>query len=156
MAERHFWFVSPTHLGLYTRSKGSDGKVLFCTGGTGGICGAQARALVRLGANACIVGRNEAKTRAAATGIAKVREGAKVIGIGPVDVRNLESLNKAVAECVRELGAIDYVMYESSLGIPNYLKVQLTPVCCSEQELLATFSPHSRSYRPMPSRRSWT
>lgn len=63
--------------------------MVFVTGGAGSICSAQTRALVHLGANACIIGRNVAKTEAAAQEIAKVRKGAKVIGIGGVDVRNV-------------------------------------------------------------------
>lgn len=42
-----------------------------------------------MGANACIIGRNVDKTEAAAKEIAKVRKGAKVIGIGGVDVRSV-------------------------------------------------------------------
>ena len=49
----------------------------------------QTRALVRLGANACIVGRNVEKTEAAARQFATVRKGAKVLGIGGCDVRNV-------------------------------------------------------------------
>lgn len=49
----------------------------------------QTRALVRLGANACIIGRNADKTEAAAKEIASVRPGAKVIGIGGCDVRKV-------------------------------------------------------------------
>lgn len=49
----------------------------------------QTRALVRLGANACIIGRNVEKTEAAAKDIASVRSGAKVIGIGGCDVRKV-------------------------------------------------------------------
>lgn len=49
----------------------------------------QTRALVRLGANACIIGRSEGKTEEAAKEIAKVRPGAKVIGIGGCDVRKV-------------------------------------------------------------------
>ena len=63
-----------------------------------------------LGANACIIGRNVEKTERMATDIATVRTGAKVIGIGSVDVRSVESLQKAVERCVQELGAIDFVM----------------------------------------------
>ncbi|KAK3062046.1 peroxisomal 2 4-dienoyl-CoA reductase sps19, partial [Coniosporium uncinatum] len=37
-------------------------KVAFVTGGAGTICSAQTRALVHLGANACIIGRNVEKT----------------------------------------------------------------------------------------------
>jgi len=39
-----------------------------------------------------------------------VRKGAKVIGIGAVDVRSVDSLQKAVDRCVKELGSIDFVM----------------------------------------------
>lgn len=61
------------------------------TGGAGSICSAQTRALVHLGANACIIGRNAAKTEKAAREIAQVRKGSKVIGIGGVDVRDVRS-----------------------------------------------------------------
>jgi len=85
-------------------------KVVFCTGGNGSICSAQVRALVHLGANACIVGRNVEKTEGMAKDIATARSGSKVIGIGAVDVRSMENLEKAVATCVKELGRIDFAM----------------------------------------------
>ena len=50
--------------------------------------------------------------------ISKVRQGAKVLGIGSVDVRNFESLQKAVGRCVEELGGIDIVM--SVDNIPTF------------------------------------
>ncbi|KAK1140677.1 peroxisomal 2 4-dienoyl-CoA reductase sps19 [Aspergillus melleus] len=90
--------------GLFTN------KVVFCTGGAGTICSAQVRGLVHLGADACIVGRNVEKTEKAARDIATARPGAKVIGIGAVDVRKLESVQSAVDHCVKELGAIDFVI----------------------------------------------
>lgn len=85
-------------------------KVVFCTGGAGTICSAQVRALVHLGANACIIGRNVEKTERVAQDIATARQGAKVIGIGAVDVRKFESLKAAVDRCVEEFGGIDFVM----------------------------------------------
>ncbi|KAL2177108.1 uncharacterized protein P884DRAFT_224437 [Thermothelomyces heterothallicus CBS 202.75] len=85
-------------------------RVLFITGGAGTIGSAQARALVHLGADACIIGRSVEKTEAAAKEIAKVRNGARVLGIGGVDVRNFDALKAAADRCVRELGAIDYVI----------------------------------------------
>ena len=85
-------------------------KVVFCTGGAGTICSAQVRALVHLGADACIVGRNAEKTEAMARDIATARQGAKVIGLGNVDVRKVESLQAAVERCVRELGGVDIAM----------------------------------------------
>jgi peroxisomal 2,4-dienoyl-CoA reductase len=45
-----------------------------------------------------------------ASSIATARKGAKVIGIGAVDVRKIESLESAVDRCVKELGAVDYVI----------------------------------------------
>ncbi|KAJ5708655.1 Glucose/ribitol dehydrogenase [Penicillium malachiteum] len=87
-----------------------DNKVVFCTGGAGTICSAQVRALVYLGANACIVGRNVEKTERVAKEIATVRPGAKVIGIGAVDVRKFDTLEAAAQRCAKELGGIDYVI----------------------------------------------
>jgi 2,4-dienoyl-CoA reductase [(3E)-enoyl-CoA-producing], peroxisomal len=88
-----------------------DNKVVFCTGGAGTICSAQVRALVHLGANACIIGRNVEKTESMAKNIATARQGAKVIGIGAVDVRKIESLESAVERCVRELGGVRHISF---------------------------------------------
>ncbi|KAJ4300542.1 peroxisomal 2 4-dienoyl-CoA reductase sps19 [Collariella sp. IMI 366227] len=85
-------------------------RVVFVTGGAGTICSGQTRALVHLGANACIIGRSVEKTEAAAKEIAKVRSGARVIGIGGVDVRSFDSLKAAADRCAKELGAIDFVI----------------------------------------------
>ncbi|KAL2010311.1 hypothetical protein VTN00DRAFT_6118 [Thermoascus crustaceus] len=85
-------------------------KVVFCTGGAGTICSAQVRAMVHLGADACIIGRNVEKTEKMAKDIATARPGAKVIGIGAVDVRSFDSLKRAVDRCVEELGGIDFVI----------------------------------------------
>lgn len=65
---------------------------------------------MHLGANACIVGRNAEKTKTVAADIATARKGAKVLGIGEVDVRSVKSLEEAVAKCVQELGSVDFVM----------------------------------------------
>jgi 2,4-dienoyl-CoA reductase [(3E)-enoyl-CoA-producing], peroxisomal len=42
--------------------------------------------------------------------IATARPGAKVLGIGAVDVRNMKNLEAAVERTVKELGSIDFVM----------------------------------------------
>ncbi|ABN65974.1 Glucose/ribitol dehydrogenase [Scheffersomyces stipitis CBS 6054] len=86
------------------------GKVVFVTGGAGTICRVQTEALVLLGANAVIIGRNVEKTEKAAAEIQQLRAGAKVIGIGGVDVRSVESIAKAVEVTVKELGRIDFVI----------------------------------------------
>lgn len=84
-------------------------KVVFCTGGAGSICSAQVRALVHLGANACILGRNKEKTENMAKDIETARKGSKVLGLS-VDVRSIESLEAAAERCVKELGSIDFVI----------------------------------------------
>ena len=66
--------------------------------------------MVHLGANACVVGRNVEKAERVAKDIAMVRPGAKVLGFGAVDVRSVQQLEDAVNKCVKELGAIDFVM----------------------------------------------
>ncbi|EGW34846.1 uncharacterized protein SPAPADRAFT_57939 [Spathaspora passalidarum NRRL Y-27907] len=97
-------------------SKGSwrsdlfKGKVVFVTGGAGTICKVQTEALVLLGANAAIVGRNKEKTDAAAKDIASLRPDAKVISLPNIDVRDVNSLVTAVNKTVEELGRIDFVI----------------------------------------------
>ncbi|EGV65374.1 peroxisomal 2 4-dienoyl-CoA reductase sps19 [Yamadazyma tenuis] len=86
------------------------GKVVFVTGGAGTICKVQTQALVLLGADAAIIGRNEAKTIKAAEELAKLRDGAKVVGIGNVDVRDVQSIANAVETTVEKLGRIDFVI----------------------------------------------
>lgn len=88
----------------------AENKVVFCTGGNGSICSAQVRAMVHLGADACIVGRNVEKTESMARSLMAAREGSRVLGIGAVDVRSPDSVNKAVERCVQELGGLDFCM----------------------------------------------
>jgi peroxisomal 2,4-dienoyl-CoA reductase len=106
------WEIIPFY--IFTRPVSNSftiaNKVVFCTGGAGTICSGQVRALVHLGANACIIGRNVEKTESCAKEMEGLRKGAKVIGIGAVDVRSVDSLQKAVDRCVQELGSIDFVM----------------------------------------------
>jgi peroxisomal 2,4-dienoyl-CoA reductase len=84
-----------------------NGKVVFCTGGAGTICGRQVEALVMLGANAVITGRNKEKTEKRAAEMAQLRPGAKVIGMS-VDVRNVKAMERATAETVAQLGSLDF------------------------------------------------
>jgi peroxisomal 2,4-dienoyl-CoA reductase len=42
--------------------------------------------------------------------IATARAGARVLGIGAVDVRSPETLQAAADRCAKELGSIDFVM----------------------------------------------
>ncbi|KAH7328911.1 hypothetical protein B0I35DRAFT_456382 [Stachybotrys elegans] len=99
-----------TYLSPIWRDDLFKGKVVFVTGGAGSICSMQTRALVRLGANACILGRSVDKTEMVARDIATVRTGARVIGIGGCDVRKVENLEGAARRCAQELGGIDFVI----------------------------------------------
>ena len=109
------YFSMPIPKSEYLSNVWRDGlftnKVVFCTGGNGSICSAQVRALVHLGADACIVGRNAEKTAAVAKDIATARSGARVLGFGNIDVRSVESLQKAAEQCAEQLGGIDFLMY---------------------------------------------
>ncbi|CAK9438555.1 uncharacterized protein LODBEIA_P27790 [Lodderomyces beijingensis] len=86
------------------------GKVVFVTGGAGSICRVQTEAMVLLGANAAIVGRNQQKTDEAAKDIQSLRAGSKVVSLPNVDVRDVKQLSAAVEKTVAELGRIDYVV----------------------------------------------
>lgn len=86
------------------------GKVVFVTGGSGTICRVQTEALVLLGANAAIIGRNKEKAEQAAKEVQQLRSGSKVIGFGDIDVRDVNSIAKAVEQTVQELGRIDFVI----------------------------------------------
>lgn len=85
------------------------GKVVFCTGGAGSICGRQVEALVQLGCNAVITGRSPTKTTARAQEMQRLRKGAKVIGIS-ADVRDPKAMDAAVAQCLAELGRLDFLI----------------------------------------------
>ena len=86
-----------------------DGKVVFCTGGSGTMCSFQVRAMVHLGANACIVGRSAEKTEAMARDIETARPGSRVIGVA-ADVRSISGMMAAVDKCVKELGSLDFAI----------------------------------------------
>lgn len=86
------------------------GKVVFVTGGAGTICRVQTEAMILLGANAAIVGRNPEKTRQAAREMDQLRPDCKVIACPNIDVRDVNSVANAVADTVEQLGRIDFVI----------------------------------------------
>lgn len=87
-----------------------SGRVAFVTGGSGTICKVQAKALVALGCDAAIIGRNRSKAEQAAKEIQALRKGLKVVAIGDVDVRDVKQLVDAVQKTVESLGRIDFVV----------------------------------------------
>lgn len=86
------------------------GKVAFITGGAGTIGRDQAAALVLLGADVAIVGRRKDNTERVGSELAKLRDGAKVLSLGGVDVRDVKALKAAADRTAQELGGIDFVI----------------------------------------------
>lgn len=85
------------------------------------------------------MGRKVDKTEGVAADIASARPGARVLGIGGVDVRNAENLFNAAERCVRELGGIDFLMYDlfySPLLISTSSLESLSPYVDLEDHVL--------------------
>ena len=83
------------------------GHVAFVTGGGTGITGGVARALAEAGASVALISRNMDHLQPAADSINN--NGGKAIAIA-ADVRQPESVEKAVAETIEKLGKIDIVV----------------------------------------------
>jgi peroxisomal 2,4-dienoyl-CoA reductase len=85
------------------------GKVVFATGAnSGGICSIQVEALMRHGCNAAIFGRRKELSIKAANDFEK-KTGKKCLGLSG-DVRDYDSLCKAVKETLDAFGRIDFVI----------------------------------------------
>jgi len=83
-------------------------KVLFCTGGGSGICRVMTEAVMRHGANATIVGRNEERLTKAAQELAAV-SGSTCFAV-KADVRDPKQVQTAVQRTIEKYGRIDFVI----------------------------------------------
>ena len=92
----------------------SRGKVAIVTGGNGGIGLGMARGLAEAGAAIAIVGRNEAKSNAAAA--EPPNRGAKAISI-VADVTDTSAVAAMVERTLRELGRIDILVNNAGINI---------------------------------------
>ena len=90
------------------------GKVAIVTGGNGGIGLGMARGLADAGAAIAIVGRNEAKSVAAAAELE--RGGAKAISV-VADVTDKATVDAMVARVARDLGRIDILVNNAGISI---------------------------------------
>ena len=90
------------------------GKVAIVTGGNGGIGLGMARGMADAGAAIAIVGRNEAKSVAAAAELE--RGGAKAISV-VADVTDKAAVDAMVARVARELGRIDILVNNAGINI---------------------------------------
>src|SRR3954470_19607114 len=90
------------------------GKVAIVTGGNGGIGLGMARGLAAAGAAVAIVGRNEAKSKAAVAELAQ--GGAKAISVA-ADVTDKAAVAAMTARVMRELGRIDILVNNAGINI---------------------------------------
>ena len=101
-----------------------SGKVAIVTGGNGGIGLGLARGLADAGANLAIVGRNEAKSKAAVDDIA-VR-GVKAISLA-ADVTDKAAVARMVEGVMGQLGRIDILVNNAGINVrkpPHLLEIE--------------------------------
>src|SRR5712672_721579 len=91
-----------------------SGKVAIVTGGNGGIGLGMARGLAEAGAAVAIVGRNEAKSDAAAAELS--RHGIKAISV-VADVTDKAAVTAMVERTLRDLGRIDILVNNAGINI---------------------------------------
>ena len=101
-----------------------SGRVAIVTGGNGGIGLGMASGLAEAGAAIAIVGRNEAKSAAAVTGLEQ--RGAKAISVA-ADVTDKSAVAAVVERVGRELGRIDILVNNAGINIrkpPQMLDIE--------------------------------
>jgi 2-deoxy-D-gluconate 3-dehydrogenase len=91
-----------------------SGRVAIVTGGNGGIGLGMAGGLAEAGAAIAVVGRNEAKSAAAVTGLQQ--RGAKAISVA-ADVTDKSAVAAMVERVRRELGRIDILVNNAGINI---------------------------------------
>ena len=100
------------------------GKVAIVTGGNGGIGLGLARGLADAGANIAIVGRNEAKSRAAAEDLAS--RGVQAISI-VADVTDKAAVARMIERATKDLGRIDVLINNAGINVrkpPHVLEIE--------------------------------
>jgi len=94
-----------------------QGRVVLVTGGAGGIGQAVARALAGAGARLVLAGRSEAALRAVDLG-----GGLAPAALVPLDVRDAEAWDRAIATVVGDLGALDVLVHNAGIVDPGPLQ----------------------------------
>jgi NAD(P)-dependent dehydrogenase (short-subunit alcohol dehydrogenase family) len=94
-----------------------QGKVVFVTGGAGGIGQAVARRLALAGAHVVLAGRSEASLRAVDLG-----DGLVPAAVISLDVRDAEAWDREIATVVRELGGLDVLVHGAGIVDPGPLE----------------------------------
>lgn len=91
------------------------GKVAIVTGGNGGIGLGIAQGLADAGASIVVLGRDEAKSREAARGIAEATGAATLVATA--DVAQPADVDRAVAETLERFGRIDILFNNAGINI---------------------------------------
>jgi 2-deoxy-D-gluconate 3-dehydrogenase len=91
-----------------------SGKVAIVTGGNGGIGLGMARGMADAGADIAVVGRNEAKSRAAAAELAE--RGVKAIAV-TADVTDKQAISAMIDRVTGELGRVDVLVNNAGMSI---------------------------------------
>ncbi len=91
-----------------------SGRVAIVTGGNGGIGLGMARGLADAGAAVAVVGRNEAKSKAAVEELGK--RGVKAIAVA-TDVTDKAAVAAMVERVIGELGRIDILVNNAGMSI---------------------------------------
>jgi 2-deoxy-D-gluconate 3-dehydrogenase len=91
-----------------------SGRVAIVTGGNGGIGLGMARGLAEAGAAVAIVGRNEAKSNAAAAELRK--HGAKAISV-VADVTDTAAVAAMIARTTQEFGRLDILVNNAGITV---------------------------------------
>jgi 2-dehydro-3-deoxy-D-gluconate 5-dehydrogenase len=100
------------------------GKVAIVTGGNGGIGLGMARGLADAGADIAVIGRNEAKSKAAVAELAK--RGVRTIAV-TADVTSKDAVARMVERVARELGRLDILVNNAGINIrkpPHALELE--------------------------------
>ncbi|MGY8678670.1 glucose 1-dehydrogenase [Bradyrhizobium sp. UFLA05-153] len=100
------------------------GKVAIVTGGNGGIGLGMARGLADAGANIAVVGRNEAKSKAAVEDLRQ--RGVKAIAVA-TDVTDKAAVEAMASRVAKELGRIDILVNNAGMSIrkpPHELELE--------------------------------
>jgi 2-dehydro-3-deoxy-D-gluconate 5-dehydrogenase len=101
-----------------------SGKVAIVTGGNGGIGLGLARGLADAGADIAIVGRNEAKSKAAVDDI--TARGVKTISVA-ADVTDKAAVARMIERVTSELGRIDILINNAGINVrkpPHVLEIE--------------------------------
>ena len=100
------------------------GRVAIVTGGNGGIGLGLARGLADAGANIAIVGRNEAKSKAAVEDLAS--RGVQAISIA-ADVTDKAAVARMIERATKDLGRIDVLINNAGINVrkpPHVLEIE--------------------------------